>query len=269
MLLTTESQAPMARRDQLAFVVFGTWMVLGLFVDGWAHNHQKPETFFTPWHAVLYSGFGAAVLWGVIDGRRRPWVPPAGQRLTNIGAVLFGVGAVADMVWHQVFGIEVNLAALLSPTHLLLMTGGILAASGPLRAAWATDGDPAPSLRAFFPTLVSLGLVVAVASFFAQYLSAFRLLLLAPSGQPAAAYVQIFQIVGIASVLATNLLLLVPVALVLRRWRPPAGTFTLLFGGVALLMTALDGFHHLPLVAAAAAGGLAADRFSKIGRAHV
>src|SRR5439155_3988505 len=134
MLLTTESQTPMARRDQLAFVVFGTWLVTGLFVDGWAHNHQKPETFFTPWHAVLYSGFGAAVLWGVIDGRRRPWSPPAGQRLTNVGAVLFGIGGAADMVWHQVFGIEVNLAALLSPTHLLLMTGGILAASGPFRA---------------------------------------------------------------------------------------------------------------------------------------
>ena len=33
---------------------------------------------------------------------------------------------------------------------------------------------------------------------------------------------------------------------------------------MALLMTALDGFHHLPLVAAAAAGGLAADRFAPL-----
>lgn len=33
------------------------------------------------------------------------------------------------MMWHQVFGIEVDTAALLSPTHLLLMTGGLLMAT--------------------------------------------------------------------------------------------------------------------------------------------
>jgi hypothetical protein len=45
----------------------------GVFLDGWAHTHGRvDDTFFTPWHAVLYSGFLAmAVLlvgraaWGV------------------------------------------------------------------------------------------------------------------------------------------------------------------------------------------------------------
>ena len=27
--------------------LFALWVIVGLFVDGWAHNHQKPETFFT------------------------------------------------------------------------------------------------------------------------------------------------------------------------------------------------------------------------------
>jgi hypothetical protein len=40
------------------------------------------------------------------------------------------------MAWHLVFGIETDVAALLSPTHLLLATGAALIVAGPLRAAW-------------------------------------------------------------------------------------------------------------------------------------
>jgi hypothetical protein len=50
----------MPRPEQLAFMVFATWSISGLFVDGWAHLHSKPETFFTPWHAIIYGSFGVA-----------------------------------------------------------------------------------------------------------------------------------------------------------------------------------------------------------------
>src|SRR5687768_8932264 len=60
-----------ARRDEMAVAVFGTWMIIGLFLDGWAHQANKPETFFSPWHLLLYSGFVAAVAWFGWDGRRR------------------------------------------------------------------------------------------------------------------------------------------------------------------------------------------------------
>src|SRR5258706_14732380 len=47
--------------DSLAFdsLMVGAlyWFVIGFYVDGWAHNHgQADATFFTPWHAMLYSG---------------------------------------------------------------------------------------------------------------------------------------------------------------------------------------------------------------------
>src|SRR5262245_28799356 len=33
------------------------WLVAGAYLDAWAHtNRSNLETFFTPWHAVLYSG---------------------------------------------------------------------------------------------------------------------------------------------------------------------------------------------------------------------
>lgn len=36
-------------------ILLGTWLLLGIFVDGYAHRHDVLETFFTPWHAILYS----------------------------------------------------------------------------------------------------------------------------------------------------------------------------------------------------------------------
>src|SRR3546814_2102438 len=64
--------------ERTVAVAFGIWMVVGLFLDGWAHDNNKPESFFTPWHGVLYSGFAAATLAAVLVAARsrtsdRPW----------------------------------------------------------------------------------------------------------------------------------------------------------------------------------------------------
>src|SRR3546814_9388797 len=55
--------------ERLASVAFGLWMVVGLFLDGWAHDNAKPESFFTPWHGVLYSGFAASAAAAVLVAR--------------------------------------------------------------------------------------------------------------------------------------------------------------------------------------------------------
>src|ERR1700730_4474518 len=40
------------------FLIPALWFFVGVYLDSWAHLHiAKLETFFTPWHAVLYSGF--------------------------------------------------------------------------------------------------------------------------------------------------------------------------------------------------------------------
>ena len=38
------------------------WLTIGLFLDGYAHEHllDGDESFLTPWHLVFYSGFAAA-----------------------------------------------------------------------------------------------------------------------------------------------------------------------------------------------------------------
>src|SRR5260370_38281037 len=67
---------------------FSTWFVIGLYLAGWAHANELPDTFFTPWHAVIYSGFlGAAgllvsaVLLAHLGGAPRRLSLPSGYAL--------------------------------------------------------------------------------------------------------------------------------------------------------------------------------------------
>jgi len=261
----------MTRRDQLALTFFATWTIIGLYLDGWAHEHQKPETFFTPWHGVLYSGFTVGVIWFAIDGWRRRRAGEAtmdapGGRLSSVGLALFIAGAVGDFIWHAVFGIEVNLEALLSPTHLMLMTGGVILVSGVLRDAWmAADGwrDPnAPTFAEFLPVMMSLLLTTAVVAFFTMYLSAFNNYTVAdrPEWFRQLRDVQEQrQILGIAGILFTNALVMLPMLLALRRWKPPLGTFTVFVTMLAVGIQGLRGFEKWAFILPAALGGVVAD----------
>jgi len=130
-------------RFEWAVAFFSTWFVVGLYLDGWAHTHRLPDTFFTPWHAVIYSGvLGAALVLvgtGLLTWRNgASWreALPAGYRLSLLGVGLFLITGVADLIWHSLFGIEADLEALYSPPHLLLAAAGTLIATGPLRGAW-------------------------------------------------------------------------------------------------------------------------------------
>ena len=240
------------RRDEMAVAFFGTWMIIGLFLDGWAHQANKPETFFSPWHLLLYSGFVAAVAWFGWDGRRRGAAAAPGDRWLTAGLVLFVTGAVGDGIWHEIFGIEVDLEALLSPTHLLLFIGGFLMVTLPLRIALADEREVAPSWPRWWPQAVTLTLATAVTGFFTMYLSAFE----AVGVHPRTSLEEEMQAYGVACVLVTNLVLMAPARFVLRRWDPPVGTFVLLFTAFGVLMTGLDGFREIELVAAPVVGAL-------------
>jgi len=71
----------------------------GLFLDGWAHTHGRvDDTFFTPWHAVLYGGWGACLLMlvgtllrNVARGRSWRAALPTGYGLSLAGALLWFV----------------------------------------------------------------------------------------------------------------------------------------------------------------------------------
>jgi hypothetical protein len=202
------------RRDLLVALA-GLWPVGGLYLDGWAHTHvPQLETFFTPWHAVLYSGFLVLAFSLVPTAWWRQRAPvraavPAGYALGLIGAVIFALGGVADTIWHTLLGIEIDLEALLSPPHLVLMTAGILMIGTPLRSAAARRGSlsqPAPLSRAgaYLPAIISAFSVTAVAAFFLEYVSPFV-------DAHVAAVDPGWQAPGVAQYLIITVVLVVPV----------------------------------------------------------
>jgi hypothetical protein len=226
-------------------------MIIGLFLDGWAHGVSKPETFFSPWHGILYSGFVGAVVWFLWDARRQQQgTGGMSDRPATAGLVLFIIGAIGDGAWHQVFGIEVDIAALLSPTHLALMIGGALMVTAPLRhgTTWLPER---PSVSEFLPVLGSITLVTSLFLFFLMYLSA--------SGPVGIQTHELVQEWGIASILIRSAITMGSAMIVLRRWTPPIGTFTVLFTVPAIALAGLEGFEAIQLAAPFVIGGMLGD----------
>jgi hypothetical protein len=135
------------------------------------------NTFFTPWHAVLYAGLAVSALFltgTLILNRRKGYAwreaLPAGYGYSLLGGIVFGVGGVLDMIWHILLGFEVNVEALLSPTHIMLALGGVLIVTGPLRAAWLRFPKAQATRKSFLlPAVLSVAYLLSVFGFFTEY----------------------------------------------------------------------------------------------------
>ena len=235
-----------------------TWILAGLFVDGWFHIHDPGlETFFTPWHALLYSGVAAALVVHLLEHRRAGGLRP-GYGLSLVGGLLVSAAGFVDMVWHTVAGVEADLDALLSPPHLLLITAGTLVFAGPLRAALLGGG-------AGLPAALSAAFVVTGLAFFTQYANPFTHLYPVTGYSPesglgavaaSADLAELRQVAGVAGVVVFAALVAGAVA-VLRSLDglPPAAVLVAVVVPV-LFLTGLRGTQLL-LPAALAAGLLA------------
>ncbi|WP_245871591.1 hypothetical protein [Candidatus Nitrosotenuis aquarius] len=97
------------------------------------HILNKPETFFAPPHAMLYSGVGLALAGFValyLSWKKSGKNPQfsRGIKITTIGiGALLSAGPI-DFVWHSSFGLD----GLLSPPHLVLIAGMGLTSIGAL-----------------------------------------------------------------------------------------------------------------------------------------
>jgi hypothetical protein len=263
----TQTRAIGGLRFDWAVIATSTWLVGGVFLDGWAHNHGKVDsTFFTPWHAVLYSGYMAValvILGSMIFNKTRgaSWgrALPAGYELSLLGVMIFAFGGVGDLVWHTLFGIEADIEALLSPTHLMLVTGIALMVTGPIRAAWwrSTAETRQRGLVAYLPIVVSALYFVSILTFITQFAHPFQNAF--PSVDFRPDNNNTFYPIGLGTVniLLYSALMAGVVLTLLRRWSLPFGSLTLLFtlNGV-LQATQRDGYYLIP---AALLAGLAAD----------
>jgi len=205
------------------------WYVGGLFLDGWAHNHgMVDQSFFTPWHAILYSGYAvtAAVILGAVirnllAGHAGLEAIPAGYELSLLGIAIFAVGGVGDLIWHTLFGIEMDIAALLSPTHLILAIGLALIITGPLRAAWRR-ADVLQGWAYQLPMILSLTSLLSLFTFFTQYANP-----IVHSIADIQAPDEV-QSLGIVSILFQTAIFTSLILFAVRRWRFPLGAFALI-----------------------------------------
>jgi hypothetical protein len=258
MLETARNTSTGERRD-LVTELLGLWLVLAVFLDGWAHlNLPSLETFFTPWHAALYSGMLATAAWTavVISRNRAPGQPltqaiPPGYRGTVVGLILFAIAGGLDLLWHELLGIEVSLDALVSPTHLLLGFSLFLILGTAVRSARAShsaspDDHPALTPAALFAVVLMTGL----GAFFLIYVSAFvrpgptARFVPTPFGSPGRVQSEMPVVVTLASYLLTTALIIAPFLFTLSAARRPVrGVVTLLVAAAAWLPVAMLGFH--------------------------
>lgn len=258
--------------QDLGAALLAGWITLGGFVDGFAHrNLNTPETFFTPWHGVLYSGYLATAAYLVfLVGRRRSEAAslreaiPPGYDTALAGVVIFALGGLGDMWWHTLFGIEVAIDALLSPTHLMLLVGSVLMLSGPIRSAWARTGTE-PGFKALAPALIALTMATAQLGFFFQYADGFSVRVMQAPYVPVP-YVpgandeaNLAAVYGISAVLLTTVIVMGPLLLFIRRWRLPKGAGILFFSTLGLLMALLEGFQYPESIIAPLIAGIGAD----------
>ena len=238
--------------------------VFGSYLDLWAHTHiPQLETFFTPWHAVLYGSFAltAAVLIGATvlnHYKGYSWMEaiPRGYDLALLGVGIFLIGGFSDMLWHIAFGIERSIDALLSPTDLLLALGGFFISTGPLRSAWIRSrSEELHGWRTLGPMIVSLFALLAALVFFTWYVHPFTFPYAAFKGSSSLIFFT--QALGVASILLQSIFLMGPVLLIVRRWHLPFGALTLVF--VLVTITASvprDTYYFVPVGLLA---GLGAD----------
>ena len=232
------------------------WFVGGLCLDGWAHAHGRVDnSFFTPWHAVFYSGFGAVglllavwVLRGMLRGTAWHQSLPIGYNLALLGAPLFALSGIGDLAWHQVFGIERGVEALLSPTHLGLITSMTLIVAAPLRAA---IGRSVRGVQ-LVPAVLSLALVLTLLTFISEYAHPF----IEPMANETRGSSDGAKL-GVAGVIIQSAILAGTLLTALRLPRLWPGAFTVVLGLNAVMISFLN--DQFWTIGVALVAGIAAD----------
>ena len=105
------SPTPITNQTHRRLLIFSMiWFFSGAWIDSHTYLIDDIETFFTPWHGVLYSGYAFSVLVAMfIKNTMKDYKFDVGV----LGAVIFGIGGASDAIWHTLLGIETGVEPLL------------------------------------------------------------------------------------------------------------------------------------------------------------
>lgn len=147
-----------ARRMAAGYIVLSIGVLVAISGGTWdVTNHllNRPETFFSPPHAVLYMGAGTAVAGAalVLSASRAEKRRDFPAKIALIGIALLVSAGPVDFGWHSVFGLD----GLLSPPHAVLVGGMVASSIGAMIGLIYTW--PRIEQRALPRTLIVLGML--------------------------------------------------------------------------------------------------------------
>lgn len=140
------------------------------------------------------------------------------------------------MLWHEAFGVEKDIEALFSPTHLVLALGAILMLAAPWLSSVRTGKADTTIVRQL-PAILALTYAASTVMFLTQFhhWSDLRLVGVLPTRQTA----ELRQAVAMAGYLWHLAVLMAAAILLLRTSKPTLGALTALFtistAGMALM----------------------------------
>ncbi len=256
--LLTDSRQPRAFAtwwQDLTTAGFSAWFFGGLILDVNAHARDWNESFFTWWHLIFYTGFFATAAWIAwmfvrahrAEGRTGMAAVPHGYGPAVVGVPLFLVSGIADLIWHQVLGVEASLAILFSPSHLGLAAGGILIVAAPWLSAWrrealAAEPEPIPVEARMAAPALAIGYVLSSLVLFLAYLvpyTASPRIVAASLDGPLR-----FDALPVAGIVSTTVLVLALAVLATGRFTLPLGFFTIAFAYPSVMAGAYAGFEY-------------------------
>ncbi|MGL5810238.1 MAG: hypothetical protein ACRCYQ_09860 [Nocardioides sp.] len=248
------------------------WMIVGLQLDAFAHGTVPDlETFWTPWHAVMYSGIaatGASLAW--VLSRQLPFrgftypdllALPTALKVAVAGMALLLVGGGIDTLWHNLFGIEQGLEIFVSPSHHMLIAGMVLVAAAPMLMRWAEPDDGRPNRADTALVLVSTVLSGLPLLTYVQHASVLGSPQLGTSELETTDVGYLSGASAVHGYALSTILLMAAVAALGHRWRLPRGVGLVLVAVPNAVMWASGGLFSpwLWYVAAVALGAALAE----------
>ena len=123
----------------LAFLLSVIGSLLQISGGSWdvtSHLLNEPESFFTPSHTILYSGIGllsiSAIIGFLLYIFKKEEIKSKSFAIAFkfliFGSILSISAGPLDFSWHEIFGFD----GLLSPTHIILVTGMLVNSIGSL-----------------------------------------------------------------------------------------------------------------------------------------
>ena len=230
-------------RERWVLLAASAWLVIGLQLDAYAHaTTPELETFWTPWHGILYSGIAASgftLLW--IMRSRLPGIPtyqsvlalPNALRLPLAGMAFLLVGGGVDTLWHNIWGIERDMEIFVSPSHEFIILGMVLVAMGPALML-ATGPERVLSPGGALLVGISTLFTVLPVHIYSLHATAIGFRHLGSDLDPIPVFSPDAQLIH--GYIVSTILLLLPLIVIGRRWPLPIGLPSVLVSLVAVFM---------------------------------